>query len=112
MAGQKRRQSEALAQMFRVLGDPSRLRILRMLQDGEMNVTQICKKLKAHQPTVSRHLGIMRMAGLVSTRRSGKMIYYSLKDLRLDAYTRGMRSLLGRADVLRIGPIVVGVTKS
>ncbi len=111
MAGQSR-QVEAIARMFHVLGAPTRIRIMQMLQDGEINVTKICKKLKAHQPTVSRHLGILRMAGLVSTRRSGKEIFYSLKDLRLDAYTRGMRSLLGRADVLRIGRMVMGLTKS
>ena len=107
-----RRQIEELAQMFRVLGDQTRLRILLMLQNDEFNVTQMCKKLRMHQPTVSRHLGILRMGGLVGTRRNGKEIFYSLKDLRLNAYTRGMQSMLGKAAVLRIGPMVMGLTKS
>ena len=109
MAAQKR-QAEALAQLFRVLGDRTRVRILQLLQDDEINVTQICKKLRAPQPTVSRHLGILRMADLVSTRRNGKEIYYSLENLRLDKYTRAMQAMLGRSSVLRLGRLVMGIS--
>ncbi len=72
------RQVESLALMFRVLGDQTRLRALMFLQQGELNVTQLCAALRTPQPTVSRHLGILRMAGLVNNRRNGKEIVYSL----------------------------------
>ena len=79
----KRRHAEALARMFRVLGDRTRIALLMTLQEGEHNVTQMCKKLRIPQPTVSRHLGILRAAGLVKTRRDGKEIHYSLDGMRL-----------------------------
>ena len=72
------RQVESLASMFRVLGDQTRLRALLALQQGELNVSGICSALRAPQPTVSRHLGILRMAGLVNNRRNGKEILYSV----------------------------------
>ena len=72
------RQVELLASMFRVLGDQTRLRALLALQQGELNVSNLCDTLRTPQPTVSRHLGIMRMAGLVNNRRHGKEILYSI----------------------------------
>lgn len=71
-------QVESLALMFRVLGDQTRLRTLMALRQGEMNVTELCASLRTSQPTVSRHLSILRMAGLVTGRRDGKEIFYSL----------------------------------
>ncbi len=69
---------QALSQVFRILGDPTRLSVLVALQAGEMNVSDLCKKLRVPQPTVSHHLGILRMAGLVLNQRRGKEIHYSV----------------------------------
>ena len=77
MAGRKQ-QIQALAQMFRILGDPSRLQIVITLGEGERNVTQLCRKLRMSQPTVSRHLGILKMSSMAEARRCGKEIHYSL----------------------------------
>ena len=74
----RQRQIESLARLFKILGDPTRLQIIVAMVKDELNVTQICRKLKMSQPTVSRHLGILRMSNLVATRRNGKEIYYSL----------------------------------
>jgi DNA-binding transcriptional ArsR family regulator len=71
-------QAQSLALMFRVLGDQTRLRTLLTLQRGERNVSELCAALRVPQPTVSRHLGILRMAGMVSNRRNGKEIFYSI----------------------------------
>ncbi len=71
-------QAQTLAIMFRVLGDQTRLKTLLTLQRGERNVSELCAHLRMPQPTVSRHLGILRMAGLVTNRRNGKEIFYSL----------------------------------
>lgn len=71
-------QFESLATIFRVLGDQTRLRAMIALRGGELNVSALCDTLKVPQPTISRHLGILRMAGLVNNRRAGKEIFYSV----------------------------------
>lgn len=63
---------------FKAFGDPTRLRILTLLASKEMAVNEIVKKVKLTQPTVSRHLGILRDAGVVVDRREGQQVFYSL----------------------------------
>ena len=65
-------------QLLRLLSDPTRLRLLGLLQSGPMNVTTLCAKLDLAQPTVSHHLGLLRGLDLVSNRRQGKQVFYSL----------------------------------
>src|SRR6185437_5231281 len=50
-----------LCQLFRLLSDKTRLQIVMLLADGERNVTSLCEELKLPQPTVSHHLGLLRM---------------------------------------------------
>ena len=64
--------------MLRTLSDPTRLRLLALLQDGEYSVTALCDALQLAQPTVSHHLGRLRTARLVENRRAGKQVFYSL----------------------------------
>ncbi len=64
--------------LLRTLSDPTRLRLLSALQDGEHSVTALCDELKLAQPTVSHHLGRLRSARLVANRRDGKQVFYSL----------------------------------
>lgn len=64
--------------IMRLLADPTRLRVITMLQSGEINVSSLCKRLSLAQPTVSHHLGLLRVMGLVKTRRKGKQVFYSL----------------------------------
>ena len=75
---------EQFVQFLRVLGDPTRLRLLGMLQGGESNVTSLCEQLSLPQPTVSHHLGLLRQAKLVRNRRSGKQVFYSLNSSVVD----------------------------
>ena len=63
---------------FKAFGDPTRLKILTLLSTKEMAVNDIVKKVKLTQPTVSRHLGILRDAGIVIDRRDGQQVYYRL----------------------------------
>jgi ArsR family transcriptional regulator len=66
-----------LAQVFKLLADESRLKILMALaQDGELHVTALCDFLNQTQPAVSHHLTLLRMVGLVGYRRDGKHNYY------------------------------------
>src|SRR5437899_6026585 len=69
-----------LAQVFKLLADESRLKILLALaQDGELHVTALCDLLDQSQPAVSHHLTLMRMTGLVGYRRDGKHNFYYLQ---------------------------------
>lgn len=70
---------ESLVQLLRVLSDPTRLRLLEALRDGEKNVSGLCQTLELAQPTVSHHLALLRSAGMVRPRRDGKQIFYSLQ---------------------------------
>src|SRR5690349_4035679 len=74
---------EQLTSLFRLLSDKTRLNILFLLSEGERNVTSLCEVLKLPQPTVSHHLGLLRMNNVISNRRSGKQVFYSLNG-RLD----------------------------
>lgn len=64
--------------MLRTLSDPTRLRLLSVLQRGEQSVSALCSELHLAQPTVSHHLGRLRAARLVASRRAGKQVFYSI----------------------------------
>jgi ArsR family transcriptional regulator len=85
----KKRVSSALvkdlAQLFKLLADETRLKILDMLgRRKELCVRDIWEKLGQSQPAVSHHLGLLRMAGLVDTRHEGKHIYYRIDQQRFE----------------------------
>jgi len=69
---------EPLADLFKLLSDRTRLRILNLLSQGERNVSSLCEELKLPQPTVSHHLGLLRMRNIIVNRRSGKQVFYGL----------------------------------
>ncbi len=64
--------------VFKAAGDPTRVRILKLLEGGELCVCQLIDALKLGQSTVSGHLKVLRAAGLITTRREGRWAYYSL----------------------------------
>jgi DNA-binding transcriptional ArsR family regulator len=66
------------ARLFQALSDPTRLDILGLLARGTINVSRIVTHLGCAQPAVSRHLRVLREAGLISDRRKGKEVEYSL----------------------------------
>lgn len=69
-----------LAQVFKLLSDETRLRILLYLaQSHELHVTDLCKRLGQSQPAVSHHLALLRVSGLIESRREGKHNYYSVR---------------------------------
>ncbi len=69
---------EQLTALFRLLSDKTRLNILLMLADGERNVSSLCQELQLPQPTVSHHLGLLRMNNVIGNRRAGKQVFYGL----------------------------------
>lgn len=71
---------EGLSEIFKLLSDKSRLKILLALaQDGELHVSALCDLLGQSQPAVSHHLTLLRMRNLVGFRRDGKHNYYRIE---------------------------------
>lgn len=62
----------------KALSDNTRQRILKMLQEGEMSVGEIVEVFPMSQPTISHHLNILKNVGLVSSRKEGKQVFYSI----------------------------------
>jgi DNA-binding transcriptional ArsR family regulator len=71
------------ASVFRALADPTRRQILEDLREGELSAGEIAERFPISGPSVSRHLGVLRSAGLVRERREANKIYYSLVAERL-----------------------------
>ena len=71
----------ALEQLFLALSDRTRLRLLSLMAGGEVSVGFLADALGESQPKISRHLAYLRNAGVVSTRRDGKWIYYGIARL-------------------------------
>jgi ArsR family transcriptional regulator len=93
-----------VSRLFKTLGDETRLRMVALLSHGELCVCHIEEALGISQPNASRHLALLRAAGLVDTRRVGTWIYYRLAtqaDPTCDRQLRWLIKEFGRADVLR-----------
>ena len=71
---------ELVARRFRVIGEPMRIRILDRLRDGEASVAELTEALGASQQNVSKHLGVLYEAGILSRRKHGTSTLYAIKD--------------------------------
>ena len=71
---------DSLAELFKVFGDPTRIRILFVLFETEVCVCDLAKALNMTQSAVSHQLRILKQSRLVKNRREGKSIFYSLAD--------------------------------
>jgi len=69
-----------LAEFYKIFGDPTRLKILLSLRDGEASVTELSKKVNMNQSAVSHQLRTLKQARLARVRRDGKNSYYSFDD--------------------------------
>ena len=93
-----------LAQVFKLLADESRLRILISLaRDGEQHVSALCQMLGQSQPAVSHHLTLLRMSGLVGFRRDGKFNFYRLDGLLLGNLLEELFEDAGRGSRIDLG---------
>lgn len=96
----------SLTQVFGLMSDESRLRILVTLaRQGETHVSALCEMLNQSQPAVSHHLTLMRMAGLVGYRRAGKFNYYRMDSLTLGDLLERVFSEAGRASAIKLGEL-------
>ena len=76
----KKETIEAIAELFKGFADPTRVHILSMLAEKELCVTEICDAVDVSQSAVSHQLALMKQMHLVTSRREGKNILYSLAD--------------------------------
>ena len=70
----------AMAELFKVFGDSTRIKILSVLFDRELMVSDICRAVEMGQSAISHQLRLLKQHKLVRARREGKAVYYSLAD--------------------------------
>ena len=87
-------EAELVAKYLRVLSDPIRLRIVELVQEGEVSVGSLAESLGQPQPKVSNHLACLRWCGFVETRRDHRTVYYRLADRRVGQIIVLARGLL------------------
>ena len=75
----RRPQLTDVVQLFAALADPTRLRLLNLMDGREVCVCYFVEILKQGQPKISRHLAYLRKAGIVAARREGKWMHYSIE---------------------------------
>ena len=71
---------ELIAKRFRVLSESIRLKLINLLRDGEMSVTDLTASLQTSQPNVSKHLKILAESGILRREQRGNTVYYSIAD--------------------------------
>jgi DNA-binding transcriptional ArsR family regulator len=94
---------DKLADIFKALSDPTRLRLVKLLNDchpgickgGPLCVNALAQQLGVTQPAVSQHLRILRQAGLVRGARHGAFMHYSLDPDGLERYKAALQETLG-----------------
>ena len=83
---------------FKALSDPTRREILNLLKQGSMTAGQIVEHFDTTGATISHHLNILRQAGLIEDRKSGKYIYYELNATVLEEILLWISELKGEDD--------------
>lgn len=96
-------QVEATVTALRMLADPTRLRLMWLLRDGEQDVGTLTVKVKAARPAVSQHLAKLLLAGLVGSRRDGRRVLYRARSghvrrLVTEALEAGDHLVTGKPD--------------
>lgn len=78
----------ALSELFKILGDPTRLRIIHLLMNGECCVGEIAENMQMGQSAISHQLRVLRQSRLVAFRKEGKAVWYRLNDEHVDILLR------------------------
>ena len=71
---------ELIARRFRVLSEAVRLKLINLLRDGEMSVTELTAQLQTSQPNVSKHLKILTESGILRREQRGNTVFYAIAD--------------------------------
>jgi len=86
---------ETFETVAKAVADPSRARLLKLLEPGELCVCQITTVLGLAPATVSKHLAALKAAGLLQQRRDGKWVYYRLAERQFNDYAQQFLALVG-----------------
>jgi DNA-binding transcriptional ArsR family regulator len=93
---------ELIADRFRALAEPTRIRLLDRLRDGEATVLELTELVGTTQQNVSKHLNLLQQAGIVARRRQGNYAYYRIADEAVYSLCEAVcGSLQSRFDALR-----------
>jgi DNA-binding transcriptional ArsR family regulator len=95
---------ESTARYFSVLGEPTRLKILHVICQGEKCVSDIIQATGLAQANVSRHLGLMYQAGMLSRRREGTLVHYRVADALLLELCRSVSAQVNQR-LAQVSPI-------
>ncbi len=71
---------DLIAERFKVMSEPIRLKILHTLQEGEKSVNELTEEVSTSQPNVSKHLKILHKSGIINRTQAGNTVYYSIAD--------------------------------
>ncbi|RAU21794.1 ArsR family transcriptional regulator [Paramagnetospirillum kuznetsovii] len=88
---------ETFETVAKAVADPSRVRILKLLEAGELCVCQITTILGLATPTISKHLAALKVAGLLQQRRDGKWVYYRLAERAFNLYAPSFLAMVAAA---------------
>ena len=93
------------AEFFKTLGHPARIRVLELLSEREYAVGEMLPEVGIEAANLSRHLAVLRRAGLVATRKEGSSVFYSLTSPQVAELLRAARQMLngvlsGQAELL------------
>jgi DNA-binding transcriptional ArsR family regulator len=100
--------SSEISQLFKIMGDPFRVQLLLALADKEACVCHLECLLGKRQAFISQHLMSLRMAGILTARREGKYIFYSLKDREVLSLIRRAAEIAGLTKVEMKSKITIG----
>jgi len=87
-----------IPRILKAFGESTRLRILRLIADRELAVNEIVEALEIPQSRISRHLAVLRQAGLVDDRREGNWVYYHMRTDALDPFAADVWRAIGSLD--------------
>jgi len=94
---------ELIARRFRVLADPTRIKLLDRLREGDSTVQELTVAIGTTQQNVSKHFGVLLNAGIVGRRKDGNYAYYSIVDAGVFALCEDVcGSLAEQVDSLRV----------
>ncbi len=79
---------------FKALGDPVRVKILKILKENPRTVSELVNNFDVSQPAISHHLAVLKSVGLVTSKRDGRVVYYSLNLKCITAVCEFMRQYL------------------
>lgn len=90
--------AKKLAAVFRALGDENRVKILGLLSTGEKCACKLLEELEITQPTLSHHMKILCDSGIVSARKEGKWMYYSISGSAGEYLNKCVEDLLSQTE--------------